>query len=89
MRKELLEILVCPENHMPVALADEGLLARINRAIGEGEVVNRGGEHVTLTLEAALVREDQQVAYPVRDGIPAMLLDEAIELKAIAATGDA
>lgn len=33
-------------------------------------------------LEAALVREDGAVVYPIRDGIPMLLLDEAIVLNA-------
>ena len=31
-------------------------------------------------LEAGLVRQDQKIVYPVRDGIPVLLIDEGIEL---------
>ena len=75
---ELLEILVCPETKEPVHLADDVLLARLNRAIAENQLSTRGGELVKEQLEAGLVREDGRILYPVRDDIPVMLIDEAI-----------
>jgi uncharacterized protein YbaR (Trm112 family) len=77
---ELLEILVCPETHQPVRPADGGLLERLNQAINSGSVTNRGGDAVTDPVDEGLVREDDKVLYPVREGIPIMLIDEAIGL---------
>lgn len=77
---ELLEILVCPETKEPVRLADEALLKRLNDAILGGRVVNRAGEAVSDAIEAGLVRDDGRLLYPVRDGIPIMLIDESIVL---------
>ena len=78
---ELLEILVCPETKEPVRLAEASLMARVNADIGAGRLVNRGGKTVSEPLETALVRSDGRVLYPVRSGIPIMLLDEAITLE--------
>ena len=77
---ELLAILVCPETLQPVAEADAGVLARANDAVAESSLRNRGGEAVEEPIEEGLVREDGQVLYPVRDGIPIMLIDESIDL---------
>jgi len=78
--KELLDILVCPERRTPLFLADERILAAVNRAVAEGRLKNRAGDRVEKPLEAGLVRDDRAVLYPVIDGIPIMLIDEAIPL---------
>ncbi len=77
---ELLEILVCPETHQPVRSAGAELLDRLNDAIRSGGVTNRNGDAVSEPLDEGLIREDDKVLYPVRDDIPIMLIDEAIEL---------
>jgi uncharacterized protein YbaR (Trm112 family) len=77
---ELLEILVCPETHQAVRLAERELLDRLNQAIRSGGVTNRGGNDVADPIEEGLVRKDDKILYPVREDIPIMLIDEAIEL---------
>ena len=81
--KELLDILVCPENHTPVRLAEEDLVAKLNEAIAAGQVTNRGGEPVTEPIDGGLVREDGALLYAIRDDVPVMLVDEAIPLEGI------
>ena len=77
---ELLEILVCPETRQPVRPADADLLERLNAAIQSGQVANRGGDAVEDPVDEGLIREDGKVLYPVREDIPIMLIDEAIEV---------
>jgi uncharacterized protein YbaR (Trm112 family) len=78
---ELLDILVCPETKEPVAVATDELLGRLNSAVERGTVTTRGGETVRDPVGSGLVREDGQVLYPVREGIPIMLIDESIDLR--------
>jgi uncharacterized protein len=80
--QELLDILVCPETHQPVRLADESLVQRLNERIRAGEVKNRGGTSVGEEISGGLIREDRKLVYPIRDDIPIMLIDEAILLEA-------
>ena len=44
--KKLLEILVCPKDHVPLVLAEPALLTKINRAIAAGRVKNEAGRTV-------------------------------------------
>jgi len=78
---ELLAILVCPENKMPVALAGEELMAKVNAAIEAGTLKNRAGTAIEDKTEAGLVREDGEYLYLIRDDIPIMLIDESVPLK--------
>ena len=81
--KDLLAILVCPETKDPVTLADADLVSRVNAAIEGGKVTSRDGQAVSRALDAALVRQDGKVVYPVRGGIPIMLIDESILLESL------
>ena len=78
--KEFLEILVCPQNHMPLELADAALLARLNRAIAEGRITSTAGRPVEDSLQGGLVRQDHALLYPIVDEIPVLLAEEAIAL---------
>jgi uncharacterized protein YbaR (Trm112 family) len=78
--KELLEILVCPDDKTPVRLADAQELAALNARIREGTVKNRGGQPVSAEIKEGLIRADGKYLYPVDNDIPVMLIDEAIPM---------
>jgi uncharacterized protein YbaR (Trm112 family) len=78
----LLDLLVCPETRANLALASPDVLKVLNAAAEKGTLTNRGGHRVA-RLDAALVRQDNEVAYPVRDDIPLLLLDEQIALRGL------
>lgn len=78
--KDLLQILACPESHQPLAEAETPLLTKINDRIAAGQTKNRAGAAVTEKLEGGLVRQDGKLVYPIREGIPVLLIDEGIPI---------
>jgi uncharacterized protein YbaR (Trm112 family) len=79
----LVAIMVCPETHQPLTLADDTTVQKVNAAIAAGTLKNRDGEAVTEAIEAALIREDGAYLYVVRDSIPVMLIGEAVALASL------
>ena len=77
---ELLAILRCPESLQPVRLAEEAVVQRLLQQARQGALQNLQGSRVPADFEALLVREDGKRGYLVRDGIPVMLIDEAVSL---------
>jgi uncharacterized protein YbaR (Trm112 family) len=77
----LLSVLVCPETHMALRAADQALVARLNRLAGEGRLRNRRGDLLASPIDGGLVRQDGKLLFPIVDGIPVMLIDEAIPLE--------
>ena len=76
----LLDILCCPETRGKLGMADEGTLSSLNRDISAGTVKNVAGEKVAETMTEALISADGKRLYPIREGIPVLLADEAIML---------
>ena len=75
---ELLEILCCPETRQPVRQAPAALLESLNRAIRDGSLELPADAPANETLTGGLIREDGKFLYPVRNGIPIMLIEERI-----------
>jgi uncharacterized protein len=76
--KDLLQILACPESHQPLAEAESALLTKINERIAAHQAKNRAGNDIKEKLEGGLVRQDGKIVYPIREGIPVLLIDEGI-----------
>ena len=84
---ELLALLVCPQTLQDVTLATPEEIARLNEAIAHGQVKTVEGKATTQSLEAALIRIDRAVAYPIRDGIPVMLVPEGLAIAQVELVG--
>ena len=80
---DLLKILRCPETGKRLRLADAELISRINRAIAAKSLSNVGGAVLEVEVTGALIREDEQIAYPIIEEIPRLLIEEGFSLTAI------
>jgi uncharacterized protein len=76
----LRQLICCPETHQPLEVAAAALITQLNRQIAAGQLRNRGGHLAEGPLESGWLRADQRALYPVRQRIPALLIEEAIPL---------
>lgn len=80
MNSELLSILVCPETKAKLNFVSTDVLNKLNQLIIAHKLKNRAGVVIEQKIEAGLIRADNKILYPIRNGIPIMLLDEGIAL---------
>lgn len=80
MRREVLAILCCPEDHCVLKPASELLISETNNAIRRGQLRNRAGRLVERTLDGGLANASGSLIYPIFEGIPVLVREEAIPL---------
>jgi uncharacterized protein YbaR (Trm112 family) len=79
MDRKLLDILVCPATRQPLSLLESAGLEALNRAIASEGGVRRQDDSVQAeALREALVTRDRKTVYRVDDGIPVLLVEDAI-----------
>ena len=78
MDRKLLDILACPATRQPLAMLDKAGLEALNRAIPAGGVRRIDDASQAASLREALVTRDHKLVYRVDDGIPVLLVEEAI-----------
>jgi uncharacterized protein YbaR (Trm112 family) len=79
MDTELLSILRCPETGGVLRSATSAELELINAAIRSSAIRNRSGEIIVEALDDSLICDSAGLCYPVRDGLPIMLVGEAFD----------
>ena len=84
MDRKLLDILACPTTRQPLALLDKPGLAALNQAIAGGDVRRVDDGAQSEPLREALVTRDRKLVYRIDDGIPVLLVEEAIATAQVA-----
>jgi uncharacterized protein YbaR (Trm112 family) len=80
MDRKLLDILACPATRQPLTLLESHGLNALNQAIATSGIVRVDGTGQADALREALVTRDRKLAYRIDDGIPVLLVEEAIAL---------
>jgi len=78
MDRKLLDILACPATRQPLAMLDARGLQALNTAIAAGGIARGDGAPQGQALREALVTRDRKIVYRIDDGIPVLLVEEAI-----------
>ena len=87
MDRTLLDLLVCPATHQPLHRLDAAQRERVNAAIGRGELTRGDGAVETVAVADALATRDGRTVYRIDDGIPVLLVDEAIDTRGVDGLG--
>ena len=76
----LIELLRCPESGQRVALAPPAIIAELEQLRQQGKLRTRAGEVDHEPIVAGLLREDGAVLFPIKHGIPILLIEESFAL---------
>jgi uncharacterized protein len=79
--RKLLDIICCPVTRSSLELLPEHELGVLNELIGLNRIKNREDSVVDAPLTEALVTRSGKLIYPIRDGIPVLLEDQAMSLQ--------
>ena len=78
--EKLIRMLRCPVERCPLALADPELIAATNEAIKNSQARDRLDQTVASPIDGGLCNPDKTWLYPIREGIPTLVADEAIAI---------
>lgn len=78
--EHLYTLLYCPETHQRLLSITSKWTDRLNARIHAGDLRTESGDVVDELIEGGLITEDDRFLYPVRDGVPNLLIADRIVL---------
>src|SRR5690554_6374989 len=76
--KPMTHVYRCPQTHQALGELDADILRKVNEAVRAGALKNHAGETIQKIIAGGLISADQASIYPVRDGVPNLLIDDRI-----------
>jgi len=80
MNRQLLDLLVCPKHKKKLELAEPQIIHAINDKIKTKECHDIAGNLVEEPLEEALFQAQAKLLYAIRDDIPILIYEQAIDV---------
>ncbi len=77
----MLDFICCPVTRSSLELLPERELAQLNDLIAAKRIRNREDTLVDAPLTEALVTRSGKLIYPIRDGVPLLLEEQAMALQ--------
>ena len=78
MNHQLLELLVCPKSKKKLEMAPPQTIETLNAQIKARKCHTLGGDLVEEPVEEALIQPGEKLLYLVRNNIPVMIYEQAI-----------
>ncbi|KAA5540968.1 Trm112 family protein [Roseiconus nitratireducens] len=79
----ILRLIQCPLDGQALQLASPVVITTLNQLIATKSLRDRTDQLVTDSLDAGLITQDGARLYPIRGGIPTLVVDGAIELSGV------
>jgi len=75
---EVLDLLRCPVSLGPIERLSEAMLQEVNQRIAAGGLTNQLEQAISRPLDDGLYSPNAKLIYPMWDGIPTLIAEEAI-----------
>ncbi|MCH1494449.1 MAG: Trm112 family protein [Rubripirellula sp.] len=81
LTEEVLELLQCPLTGKKLSFAPDQMILKVNEAIANGNARDRIEQKVSQKIDGGLVTEEGVWLYPIREEIPTLVVEEAIDMR--------